>query len=215
MFDPPCHGYFLHLLHSHHLCLLFEAFLILNGGRWIVQGYGNFKMLKTSWSELLSASLEAETFRDRYLRRVEQRLSISCIKVSSRQDGVMRKSRGSVSSMANGGKVSHTASQFPTHNAPRVWLLTSGDSPVGISLARHVLSHGDYVVSGIIPAEFEKDGSRSEEFKKFLSEVGRRGGDGWKERLRIVALDIRCASPRQEYHQFVQPLYGQLGMTGR
>ncbi len=51
------------------------------------------------------------------------------------------------------------------------------------------------MVSGIIPAQFEKDDSRSEEFKSFLSEVGRRSGDGWKERLKIVALDIRCASP--------------------
>ncbi|ERF74753.1 hypothetical protein EPUS_04922 [Endocarpon pusillum Z07020] len=93
--------------------------------------------------------------------------------------------------MANGGKDSHSTPQFPTHNAPRVWLLTSGDSPVGITLARQVLNHGDYVVSGIIPAEFEKDDTRSEEFKSFLSEVGRRGGDGWKERLKIVALDIR------------------------
>jgi hypothetical protein len=100
--------------------------------------------------------------------------------------------------MTNGSKDSHSAPQFPTHNAPRVWLLTSGDSPVGISLARQVLDHGDYVVSGIIPTEFERDGARSEEFKNFLSEVGRRSGDGWKERLRIVGLDIRCASPFQK-----------------
>jgi hypothetical protein len=101
--------------------------------------------------------------------------------------------------MASGSKDSHSTPQFPTHNAPRVWLLTSGDSPVGISLARQVLNHGDYVVSGIIPVEFEKDDARSEEFKRFLSEVGRRSGEGWKERLKIVALDTRCASPLQGY----------------
>lgn len=95
--------------------------------------------------------------------------------------------------MATGAKDS--APQFPTHNAPRVWLLTSGDSPVGMSLAQQVLNHGDYVVSGIIPANFEKDGTRSEDFKNFLAEVGRRSGDGWRDRLRMVALDIRCASP--------------------
>ncbi|KKY25605.1 putative short chain dehydrogenase reductase family protein [Phaeomoniella chlamydospora] len=81
--------------------------------------------------------------------------------------------------------------QFPTHNAPRVWLITAGDSPIGISLARSVLSHGDYVVSGIIPAEFEREGTRSEEFKNFLAEVGAKVGEGWKDRLRIVALDVR------------------------
>jgi hypothetical protein len=98
-------------------------------------------------------------------------------------------------SMTNSSKDSHSTPQFPTHNAPRVWLLTSGDSPIGISLSRQIMKHGDYVVSGIIPAEFEKDGARSEEYKSFLSEVGRRSADGWKERLRIVALDIRCAIP--------------------
>ena len=82
--------------------------------------------------------------------------------------------------------------QFPTHNAPRVWLITAGDSPIGISLARSVLSHGDYVVSGIIPSDFEKDGTRSEEFKNFLAEVGANAEDGWRERLRIVGLDVRC-----------------------
>jgi NAD(P)-dependent dehydrogenase (short-subunit alcohol dehydrogenase family) len=115
--------------------------------------------------------------------------------------------------MANGGKDSHSTPQFPTHNAPRVWLLTSGDSSVGISLARHVLNHGDYVVSGIIPAEFEKDGTRSEEFKNFLSEVGRRSGDGWKERLRIVALDIRCASPLQQFNEPALHYFGRSRKT--
>ena len=93
--------------------------------------------------------------------------------------------------MANGGSAPTPTPQFPTNNAPRVWLLTSGDSPVGISVARQVLDHGDYVVSGIIQAEFENDGARSEEFKSFLSEVGRT--NGWKERLKVVALDIRYA----------------------
>ena len=97
--------------------------------------------------------------------------------------------------MANGGIPPTPALQFPTHNAPRVWLLTSGDSPIGVSLARKILDHGDYVVSGIIPADFERVGARSEEFQDFLAEVCKKAGAGWKERLRIVALDVRCASP--------------------
>ena len=95
--------------------------------------------------------------------------------------------------MANGGHTLWPTSQFPTYNTPRVWLITSGDSPIGISLARKVLAHGDYVVSGIIISEFERDGARSEEFKKFLTEVGNKSSDGWKDRLRIVSLDFRCA----------------------
>jgi len=95
--------------------------------------------------------------------------------------------------MANGGAAPTPTPQFPTHNAPRVWLLTSGDSPVGISIARQVLDHGDYVVSGIIQAEFENESLRSQEFKNFLSEVVRT--DGWKDRLKIVPLDIRYEAP--------------------
>ena len=60
---------------------------------------------------------------------------------------------------------------------------------MGTSLARQALEHGDYAVSGIIQAEFEADEGRSHEFKSFLAEVGR--NSGWKERLKIVALDIR------------------------
>ncbi|OQV04149.1 hypothetical protein CLAIMM_09077 [Cladophialophora immunda] len=97
--------------------------------------------------------------------------------------------------MANGGAVGTPNPQFPTHNAPRVWLLTSGDSPIGISTARQVLDHGDYVVSGIIQAEFENDGARSQEFKRFLSQVGRT--PGMKERLKVVALDIRVVGQCQ------------------
>ncbi len=93
--------------------------------------------------------------------------------------------------MANGGLAPTPTPQFPTHNAPRVWLLTSGDSPIGISVARQVLDHGDYVVLGIIQAEFDSDDARSREFKRFLSEVVHR--NGWKDRLKIVPLDIRYA----------------------
>ena len=93
--------------------------------------------------------------------------------------------------MTSGSSSTIPAPQFPTHNAPRVWLLTSGDSPIGISLARQALDHGDYVVSGIIPADFERDGARSDEFQNFLTEVRKKAGAGWKERLRIVALDVR------------------------
>ncbi|KIV77256.1 hypothetical protein PV11_09069 [Exophiala sideris] len=97
--------------------------------------------------------------------------------------------------MANGGAAPTPTPQFPTHNAPRVWLLTSGDSPVGISIARQVLDHGDYVVSGIIQAEFENESLRSQEFKNFLSEVVRM--EGWKDRLKIVPLDIRLVGQCQ------------------
>lgn len=85
--------------------------------------------------------------------------------------------------------------QFPTHNAPRVWLITSGDSPVGISLSRQILHHGDYVVSGIDQVQFEDDGPRGQDFKSFLAEVGQMSG--WRERMKVVALDIKNVSSCQ------------------
>ncbi|EXJ87579.1 hypothetical protein A1O3_04539 [Capronia epimyces CBS 606.96] len=91
--------------------------------------------------------------------------------------------------MANGASAPLPTPQFPTHNAPRVWLITSGDSPIGISVSRQVLDHGDYVVSGIIHSEFESDSPRSQQYKRFLSEVA--GEHGWKDRMKIVPLDIR------------------------
>ncbi|KAK7540009.1 uncharacterized protein J3D65DRAFT_693882 [Phyllosticta citribraziliensis] len=83
--------------------------------------------------------------------------------------------------------------RFPPHNAPRVWFLTNGTSPISIALATKVLEHGDYVVAGVLPAEFERESGRSEEFRDFLDIVGRAEGERerWKERLRIVGLDAR------------------------
>ncbi|EXJ83701.1 hypothetical protein A1O1_07325 [Capronia coronata CBS 617.96] len=97
--------------------------------------------------------------------------------------------------MANGGSAPTPTPQFPTHNAPRVWLITSGDSPVGISVSRQVLDHGDYVVSGIIQSEFESDSPRGQQFKRFLSEVVRE--NGWKDRMKIVPLDVRIVGQCQ------------------
>jgi len=79
--------------------------------------------------------------------------------------------------------------KFPAHNAPRVWFLTSGNSPVAISLSRYLLDHGDYIVAGVRPIEFESDDQRSVDFKGFLEEV--RGQETWQGRLRVVGVDIR------------------------
>lgn len=61
--------------------------------------------------------------------------------------------------------------KFPTHNAPRVWFLTCANSPIGISLCRHLLAHGDYVTAGVQPTEFEREEERSRDFKDFLEEL--------------------------------------------
>ncbi|KAK6003990.1 hypothetical protein QM012_008840 [Aureobasidium pullulans] len=79
--------------------------------------------------------------------------------------------------------------KFPTHNSPRVWFLTSANSPVGISLARHLLDHGDYVVAGVPPLEFEKNAEQSTHFRDFLDEVKEQ--ETWSGRLRVVGVDVR------------------------
>ncbi|KAF2755573.1 short chain dehydrogenase/reductase family protein-like protein [Pseudovirgaria hyperparasitica] len=78
---------------------------------------------------------------------------------------------------------------FPPHNAPRVWLLVHGTSPINIALARKVIEYGDYVVAGVLPVEYERDEERMSEFKEFLEEAKRT--ERWRERLRVVGLDAR------------------------
>ena len=84
---------------------------------------------------------------------------------------------------------------FPPHNAPRVWFITRGVSPIAIALAKQVLEHGDYVVAGVVPIEFEKSGGQSDDFKAFLEEV--KTTERWRERLRVVGLDARVVGQCQ------------------
>ena len=84
---------------------------------------------------------------------------------------------------------------FPSHTGPRIWLLTSADSPLGISLTRHLLQHGDHVTAGVCALDFETHDARSADFRAFLHEV--RGNEAWQSRLRVVALDIRVMAQCQ------------------
>ncbi|OQE34856.1 hypothetical protein PENCOP_c015G06256 [Penicillium coprophilum] len=79
--------------------------------------------------------------------------------------------------------------QFPSHNEPRVWLITAGDSPIGLSVARQVLAHGDYVFLGLAHSTLERDERRRDEFEAFLGEVEQH--DGWAQRMKTAPLDIR------------------------
>ncbi|KGO68167.1 Short-chain dehydrogenase/reductase SDR [Penicillium italicum] len=80
--------------------------------------------------------------------------------------------------------------QFPSHNEPRVWLITAGDSPIGLSVARQVLAHGDYAFLGLAHSALECDERRRDEFDAFLAEVEHHG-DVWAKRMKTVPLDIR------------------------
>jgi NAD(P)-dependent dehydrogenase (short-subunit alcohol dehydrogenase family) len=83
---------------------------------------------------------------------------------------------------------------------PRVWVLSAGDSPIGISLARQLLAHGDYVVIGVGRSDPERNEPRSADLNTFLAEVDENNDLGWRERLRTVVLDIR--------YVFVCPFWG-------
>lgn len=74
--------------------------------------------------------------------------------------------------------------QWPAHNAPRVWFLTDGLSPIAISLSRHLLEHGDYVVAGILPTEFNS--TRGDELRDFMGEIAREGSGA----ARVEEIDV-------------------------
>ena len=95
---------------------------------------------------------------------------------------------------------------FPPHPNPRVWLITSGPSPIGIAVARAVLQHGDSVVLGLpksIPGVNESGpfgsgtngveggAEREEAFREFWTGDVIEGERGWRERARCVGLDGR------------------------
>ena len=83
---------------------------------------------------------------------------------------------------------------FPPSTSPRTWLITAATSPIGISVARSVLAHGDSVVACIRYVELDTDGEeRGEEFGDFVAEEC--VWEGWAERIRAVGLDGRCEGP--------------------
>ncbi|OJD17998.1 hypothetical protein AJ78_01955 [Emergomyces pasteurianus Ep9510] len=81
-------------------------------------------------------------------------------------------------------------SHFPTHDGPRVWIISAGSSPIGISLARQLLAHGDIVVAGVPESNPERADPRSTEFEAFLNELSTQG-PSWRERMKPVVIDIR------------------------
>lgn len=96
-----------------------------------------------------------------------------------------------------------STSHFPSHSGPRVWLISAGDSPIGLSISRQLLAHGDYVVLGLVPPGVDRDDSRSADFDTFMDEVDRNAENGWKERLRATVLDIRCGFPAADFYSML------------
>lgn len=83
-----------------------------------------------------------------------------------------------------------TPPQFPTHNQPRVWLITSASSPIGIAVSRELLNHGDFLIAGVKPTELLADnGERGSDLHNFREEIVT---EGWNDRCSVVGLDERC-----------------------
>lgn len=97
---------------------------------------------------------------------------------------------------------------FPPHNAPRVWFIAIGTAPIAIALAKQVLDHGDYVVAGVHPIDFEKREGQSEDFRLFVEEVKKT--ERWRERLRVVGLDGRIVSQCQAAIAEAVEAYGRI-----
>lgn len=102
-------------------------------------------------------------------------------------------------------------STFPISNSPRVWLLSSADTPVGISLLRRILAHGDFLVAGIDHQAFESDSYKAKGFKEVLTEIGHYPArKDWQARLKVVALDLRSQAQCQAAVATALHLFGKL-----
>ena len=84
-------------------------------------------------------------------------------------------------------------SHFPSHAEPRVWFITDAVSPVGVSIAREVLAHGDIVVAGHDTVNASKeDPSRLHELDLLHEDAQIHG---WRDRLQVVNFKSRCEAP--------------------
>ena len=83
-----------------------------------------------------------------------------------------------------------TPPHFPAHSQPRVWLVTSASSPIGIAVSRELLKHGDFIVAGVKSTELsDENDEKAIDFPNFQEEVV---AEGWDHRYRVVGLDERC-----------------------
>ncbi|KAK5953822.1 hypothetical protein OHC33_005091 [Knufia fluminis] len=102
-------------------------------------------------------------------------------------------------------------STFPISNSPRVWLLSSADTPVGISLLRRILAHGDFLVAGIDQSAFESASHKSKGFKEVLTEIAHYPSrKDWQARLKVVALDLRSQAQCQAAVATALHVFGKL-----
>jgi NAD(P)-dependent dehydrogenase (short-subunit alcohol dehydrogenase family) len=112
---------------------------------------------------------------------------------------------------------------FPLHDTPRVWFLTTANNPVGISLCRFLLDHGDFVVAGVQARDLVLGCQNSTGTQQFWAELNdlqsayasnedndtqtdvdtqeqasaSDSGLSWKDRIYVVQLDVRVKAQCQ------------------
>ncbi|KAL2871344.1 short chain dehydrogenase/reductase family protein [Aspergillus lucknowensis] len=99
---------------------------------------------------------------------------------------------------------------FPSHNEPRVWVITAGDSPIGISVTRQVLAHGDCALVGLSYSNLDRDEVRRDMFEAFTGEIESHRDEGWVERFKAVPLDIRIVGECQTVVAEAVATFGKL-----
>ncbi|KAL4779993.1 hypothetical protein BJX76DRAFT_339315 [Aspergillus varians] len=100
--------------------------------------------------------------------------------------------------------------QFPPHHESRVWVITAGDSPVGISVARQILAHGDSALVGLAYSTIDRDECRRDMFEAFVAEVEAHRDEGWVNRFKAVQLDIRVVGECQAVVAEAVATFGRL-----
>ncbi|KAL2828211.1 hypothetical protein BDW59DRAFT_51607 [Aspergillus cavernicola] len=97
----------------------------------------------------------------------------------------------------NNPSPNYSRPQFPPHDEPRVWVITAGDSPIGISIARQILTHRDYVLVGLGYSNLDRDECRRDMYEAFVAEIESHRDEGWVDRFKAVRLDIRIVGECQ------------------
>lgn len=98
--------------------------------------------------------------------------------------------------MTTPGTQSTREYKFPVHDGPRVWFVTCANSPIGASLCRQLLAHGDSIVAGLLPAHMNE--GHNGDFQDLIDDISSNDqGERQQAKIKLIELDIRVMSQCQ------------------